>query len=303
MQPLLQGFSHGVHQIHWVDKDVWLIVQSWGQLVVAKTGAQILHYQPVGQAPVFWINQPDSTSINKADSQRADKNIRAGVPLCWPWFGAHSTDKTAPNHGYARDAQWQLMESELLTEPMSARLCFVPVNRLIAELAVSFEINVSAQALTMRLVTHNISEQEQRLSQALHSYFKVGDIEQVILQELAGSYYLDSLDYFQEKWQACALTNIGAIDNIYKHCESLTIKDPVLQRQIQLTKSGSGSTVVWNPGDDYRNYAIQTGHREFLCVEAANTAHEQLVLDVGQQWVLEQKVEVLAYPTGDSPGR
>lgn len=45
-------------------------------------GGQVLTWQPKTQtSPVLW-----ASSLIKYQNGKA---IRAGIPICWPWFGAH----------------------------------------------------------------------------------------------------------------------------------------------------------------------------------------------------------------------
>jgi D-hexose-6-phosphate mutarotase len=41
----------------------------------------------------------------------AGKTIRGGIPVCWPWFGAHSDHGDYPAHGFARAAVWEVVET------------------------------------------------------------------------------------------------------------------------------------------------------------------------------------------------
>lgn len=38
------------------------------------------------------------------------RSIRGGVPICWPWFGAHPTDGSFCPHGFARVIPWRINE-------------------------------------------------------------------------------------------------------------------------------------------------------------------------------------------------
>lgn len=279
----LSNFGPGIHQIQWQGREVWLIEQAWGQLVVAKLGAQILYYQPVGEHAVFWLNPEPSHCDNES--------IRGGVPLCWPWFGLNSSDSSKANHGTARTALWTMCEQHLQANH-STTLTFMPVEQLCDALAVTFEISVSDNYLSMRILTRNISDQEQNLTQAIHSYFFVADSQKIIVQGLKGCEYLDKLQSEKLKYQRSQLSQISAIDSIYKHTADAVIVDEILSREIVISKAGSGSTVVWNPGQAAKNYGIFSGQMNFICIEAANTDHESLCLAPGQQVVLQQTVEL-----------
>src|SRR3546814_13025098 len=57
----------------------WRIRHGQAELLVAQQGAHILSYQVDGQPPLIWLN--DQATF------KTGKSIRAGVPVCWPWFG------------------------------------------------------------------------------------------------------------------------------------------------------------------------------------------------------------------------
>ncbi|EPJ44531.1 MAG: hypothetical protein OFPII_34040 [Osedax symbiont Rs1] len=309
-------FALGIHEIRWLDREVWLIVQPWGELVVAKLGAQILHYQPKQQQPVFWINSDaqlaglKSTGLKHAAQPSASiitdkiKPMRGGVPLCWPWFGLHQQDSTQPQHGVARISQWQLT-SHTLNDSVSdaAVFSFTPVSlepfllgeksSPTTEFALQFEISVAENYLQMRLITNNIGDRPQQLTQAIHSYFLVGDCAQLQIKGLSGCDYFDKLDNNILKRQTAELDHIGAIDNIYQHTGQVTIVDPLLQREIQISKKYSGSTIVWNPGAEAKKIDILEGGKRFICVEAGNTVFEKLLVNPGESVEIVQEITVI----------
>src|SRR5690348_2598187 len=65
-------------------------------------GAHVTDFEPGGQQPVLFLS--------KESRFEAGKPIRGGVPIVFPWFGPHPTDKSAPQHGFARTANWDALE-------------------------------------------------------------------------------------------------------------------------------------------------------------------------------------------------
>jgi glucose-6-phosphate 1-epimerase len=64
---------------------------------IALQGAHVMAWQPKSQQhPVLWL------SSNARYVQ--GRSIRGGIPICWPWFGAHPTDGTLCPWVCARDA-------------------------------------------------------------------------------------------------------------------------------------------------------------------------------------------------------
>ena len=68
-------------------------------------GAHLMSWKPASQnVPVVWLSR---------DAKLAEgKSIRGGVPVCWPWFGAHATESAFPGHGFARTVPWQVVETD-----------------------------------------------------------------------------------------------------------------------------------------------------------------------------------------------
>lgn len=92
----------------------WRITSAHAELLIAQQGAQVLSYQRLGEPPLLWLS--DQAIF------RQGKSVRAGVPVCWPWFGnlqrnpqavqAMYQGEQAPAHGLARTRDWQLLGIE-----------------------------------------------------------------------------------------------------------------------------------------------------------------------------------------------
>ena len=54
-------------------------------------GAQVTSYKPNGQEDVLFLSGHSSFESGKA--------ILGGIPICWPWFADHPTEKTKPAPG------------------------------------------------------------------------------------------------------------------------------------------------------------------------------------------------------------
>ncbi len=256
--------------------------------LVALQGAQVMRWAPRGEDPVIWLSG--------AARFAPGKSIRGGVPLCWPWFGAHASEADFPGHGYARTVSWEVLATEALN-PAQTRL----VLRLLEtdatrawwphDTPVECAITVG-EALELELATRNAGSAPVTIGEALHTYFQVGDIAQVQVLGLEDGEYLDKVDGFRRKTQSGPVTFSGEVDRVYvNNSGACVISDPVLQRRILIDKRGSESTVVWNPwlekaekmgdlGDE--------GYRHMLCVESGNAADNLVEIAPGAEhrlWV------------------
>ena len=84
------------------------IANTHAQSSIALQGAHIMAFQPKGEQPVIWLS-PVAKLVQ-------GKSIRGGIPVCWPWFGAHPSDSTFPAHGFARTMPWQVAASKALPD-------------------------------------------------------------------------------------------------------------------------------------------------------------------------------------------
>ena len=222
------------------------------------------------------------------------KPIRGGVPICWPWFGAHNSDAQRPAHGFARTSIWQLLEQCSTPESALLRLGFSSTDTDYP-LEAEYQIELTESSLEMRLITHNVGEQAVELTEALHTYLPVSDLENASLHGLEGVQYADKLlDYAQalESREAVYLTD--PTDRVYYDTsEQLDLIDTGTGATTEIAKQGSGTTVVWNAGEEIAAGMADLGaenYRTYICVEAANALESRVILEPGQSHTLMQRL-------------
>ena len=156
---------------------------------VAVQGGQVLEWQPRGHKPVIWVS--------KAAVFQAGKGVRGGVPVCWPWFGAVDGK---PAHGFVRTRMWDVRETrEDLAGTVVVRLGIRDdeSSRALWNHAFNLELIVTVgAALKMELVTRNTGDAPFTITEALHTYFRVGDINQTQVGGLEEATCLDKVRDF-----------------------------------------------------------------------------------------------------------
>lgn len=222
-------------------------------------GAHITHFQKHGEEPLLFLS-------SRSDYLR-NKPIRGGVPVIFPWFGAR---ENSAFHGFARLTEWELVETSVLEEGVVRVHLRLPT---MAAAQVDYIVTVS-DALTMELRVTCTGERIFTFENCLHSYFVVGDISRAEVHGLQHCVYRDQLLGRQLTDDEPCIVFGAETDRIYQHTGALvTIVDPVLQRCVQISKSGSESTVVWNPWIDKSQRMPDFGDHEYLgmvCVESGN---------------------------------
>ncbi len=250
-------------------------------------GAHLMTWHPRSQAvPVLWLSR---------DARLAPgKSIRGGVPVCWPWFGVHA-EAGFPAHGYARTVPWQVIESG--SEPSGAtrltlRLIESEKTRAQWPYAARLELTVIVGAtLRMELATENTGASDILISEALHAYFRIGDIGAVRATGLSGCDYWDKVGGSTLKKQDGTIRLAGETDRVYINTATeCGIEDDRLKRRIRVAKSGSLSTVVWTPwtakAERMGDLGQPDGWREMLCVESANAIDNAVLVAAGTRHTL-----------------
>lgn len=258
---------------------------------IALNGAHLVSWYPYGHDEVFWVSsvRPSSSTMSQ----------RGGVPVCWPWFGPHPTDPTKPQHGFVRNRRWtvvsanstsQVTELTLRTETTPEDAALWPHH---AEVSLRF---IAGATLCLELATRNTGSQAFELTQALHSYFKVSDIANVAIEGFDGLEYLDKVDAYARKRQSGQITITGETDRIYLgHTGPAIIHDSGLGRGIIVTKSGSTSSVVWNPWEERARQMGdlgEDGYRRMVCVETANAGDDVVRIDPDHQHTLVANIQI-----------
>lgn len=263
-----------------------------GRFEVLDQGAQLISWAPPGAEPVIFCSSRAVRSQGVA--------LRGGIPLCFPWFGTGPRKDRRPSHGFARitpwrlvraDASgprttlvWQLSEQDLTERPSGTPESFV----------VELQQTIGEE-LIMDLRVHNTSERSFFTAEtALHSYFRVSDVREVTVEGLGGSEFLDQTTG-TDHTQVGPVHFTDEVDRVYQSRARTMIIDPGMNRRIMIDKSGSASTVVWNPGEHKAAELADLGadqYRDFVCVETGNVGADAIPLHPGEQHQLRLRISV-----------
>jgi glucose-6-phosphate 1-epimerase len=242
-------------------------------------GAQVTAWRPASSPePVLWLSAQSRFEPGQA--------IRGGVPICFPWFSKHPTDRSASPHGFARRRDWTLelarhgADGSVVLEMELAGDAIEPPwpHRFRAR----HRITIGA-ALRLEFEVLNAGPDAFTFEEALHAYFDVGDIREVTLSGPD-----------PEPLRFAGLTN-----RIYPGTsDACVIHDPVRRRDIVIGKSGSNSTVVWNPWAERASEISDMGNDEWIgmvCVEPANVGADARMLGPGESHTMTVVIETHAW--------
>jgi glucose-6-phosphate 1-epimerase len=269
------------------------VSNEYAEATISIYAGQVLSFKPVGQTE-------DVMFLSSQAYYQTGKAIKGGTPICWPWFGPDPENKGRASHGFVRDRLWQIRDVVSTQDgatQVTIGLMDTPETRAIWDYSFDFAIVITvAQVLTIKLVTHNTGTEAFSITQALHTYFQIGDINQVKVLGLENKTYLDKVDHGQQKTQSGAITFSGECDRIYLDVPAkLTIADQALNRQIIVTATNSKTAIVWNHGADIAAKMADLGDRDFehfVCVETANAANEIINIPAGGQYEMSAQYDV-----------
>ena len=284
------------------------------EATICLQGAQVTHWKPAGEAPAIFL------------SQRAEfvpgKTIRGGVPIVFPWFADRHDGKTGPQHGFARISEWELAFAAMAGDELHLAFTLAP-NELSRSLGydhfkLGYRVGIGRK-LTLELSVQNDSgnggargggpaaataKADQAaegaplvFEEALHTYYAVADARQVEIDGLGGKTYIDKVDGFKRKVQPPGAFRFeGRTDRPYLNTTATCVlHDPAGGRKFWVAKSGSNSTVVWNPWKEFTATMADMEPDAWLhmtAIETANVADNAIALKPGETHTMRADISI-----------
>ncbi|MEO0650701.1 MAG: D-hexose-6-phosphate mutarotase [Planctomycetota bacterium] len=260
------------------------------QLELAEQGAHLIAARTASGDPLF---------LSRRAVFAPGVAIRGGVPIIFPWFGDAPEGSGLGAHGFARTADWREGVGRDVVgregDWMGLELEDSEATR--AQWPHAFRLRFEARAaarLELALEVTNTGEAPFEYEAALHTYFAVADATRALVHGLEGAAYLDKPTGFSERRQGPEPIRFeGEVDRVYESNASTTrIEDPASGRTVEIAKSGSQSTIVWNPGPERGLAMGDLGEdwQRFVCVESGNVGRDRRTLAPGASERLEVRV-------------
>ena len=255
---------------------------------ISLQGAHVLSWKPVDREEVIWMSD--------AAVFAPGRSIRGGIPICWPWFGAHESHSDYPAHGFARTVLWQVIDTQQYSASETRILFKIDTSQLDEKMqqmwptktVLHYRLTIS-NTLKLELITFNQGEESICIGQALHTYFRVNDVSQTTVHGLDDKTYLDKTDDFSRKTQTGPVEIRDEVDRVYLDtADDVAIDDGA--RKIVIKKLGSLSTVIWNPWKQVAKKMGDlgdAGYMSMLCVESANAFDDVIEIQPGQSHLLK----------------
>lgn len=235
--------------------------------VISEYGAQVLSWKCPAERELLFTSKAAVFEIGKP--------IRGGVPVIFPQFGKG----VLPQHGFARVRSWRVVRESIAAADavsVTLRLNSDEETERVWEHPFTVELDiVLTDVLLVSLRVINTGRSSFSFTSALHTYFRVGDISQVVLQGLRGVEFSDFLRerrVFAETRDEVTIT--GPTDRAYRDSpDSLVVESRSDRLRYLITKDGFSDTVVWNPWDVGAQAITDLGaeeYRQMVCAESGN---------------------------------
>ena len=284
-------------QLHFVQKSSGIIVaeitSQFSRVTISTYGAQVLSYLPEGEVEdVLFLSEKAIYGQGKA--------IRGGIPVCWPCFSDDDSGFELPAHGFARNQVWQVIATKLSEDgSVTISLALGHTDATMAiwpyEFSLVLEVVIN-DSLEIVLTTKNLSQESFTITQALHTYFNIRDIDDIEIVGLGKLQYLDKLTDFSEKPQQGHVQVAGEIDRVYlTPPPTVNLTKTGFARDIVITSAGTETLVVWNPGKEITSLLSDvdaTAYKNFICIETANAVVDKVLIDAGGHYSISAKYHV-----------
>ena len=248
---------------------------AWSTAEIYLNGAHVTNFKKKDEPPLLFMSQ----CSRFAEGQP----IRGGIPVIFPWFGPR---EGMAQHGFARVKTWEL--KEFVPAPdgsvsVRLRLPDSPEASAFPPFTADYIVTVKDTLKLELVVTNQSADETLTFENCLHTYFEIGDISAVSISGLKGVSYLDKVAHYAQRTETGGAVHIASeVDRIYLNTSGeVTITDPRLGRKIRIRKSGSRSTVVWNPWVAKAQQMPDFGNDEYqrmVCVESGNVSSNQITL-------------------------
>ena len=267
-----------------------VLVNGYGSCEISLYGGQILNYRPMGHVPALFIS--------KESEREAGKQIRGGIPLCWPWFGAPPSEDL-PRHGFARLMNWEVLSSSYDSKASEIIIGLQDSEETLKIWPHKFELVQKitlTDNLSIEVSTLNTDNAPFEISQSIHPYFKVRDVSNT---SVIGLEELSYTDLFSKKkaTQSGPLSIDKETYYIYDGADqSCAVHDTGMGRDILLTSSGMNKLVVWNPWEEKSKQLQDFGDEEYkkmITVAPFQSADTPVTLKPGEKVSIKTAIQVI----------
>lgn len=246
------------------------VVNEWGTTEISLYGGNVISFVPQNKKQFgIWKN---TNAIYKKG-----KAIRGGVPICFPWFSKHITDKNLPQHGFARTAMWQFVSHDVIDgkEIVTMELNDSPETRALWNHSFNLKLSLCCDKhLAMALTVCNTDTVAWTFSAALHAYVSISDIRNISIDcgkisQLVDSANNNAVVPLDGPIKVCAPMDYQHIQSQAEGRFNHVILNDLGKKRAQRFKVGP-SFQLWNPWTEAKFDDMNpSDYTQFVCIEPA----------------------------------
>lgn len=243
-----------------------LVSTSGSEAVVMLHGAHIVSWKPAGGNERIYLSEKANCIPGGA--------IRGGIPICFPQF---STLGSAPLHGFARNQVWRFIETTNDTDSIRAVFQLSETPQTLAmwphKFLAALNVTLTANSLDVELEVTNTGTEAFTFTAALHSYFRIKDIEKISIEGLKNTTYIDKVSNQENQTETREKITISQqTDRIYYNVPAtLILHEP--EHTLTISTRNMPDAVIWNPWVE-RSQSIadmpDDGYKYMVCIEAGS---------------------------------
>lgn len=130
-----------------------------------------------------------------------------------------------------------------------------------------YTVSLKADSLDTEFKVMNTGDSAFDFTGALHTYFRVGDINKMAVKSPAftAAHYLDKNDMVVKTWDTSEVTISGPTDSVFYGVSGEVVLDDAASSKKLAIKNEKGwvDTIIWNPYGE-----TGMGYANFVCVES-----------------------------------
>ena len=256
------------------------VTTAWSTAEIYLHGAHVTAFQKTSEPPLLFLSRLSHFA--------AGEPVRGGVPICFPWFGPREGE---PAHGLARLLPWDGVESSVAPDGAVTVRLRLPGNSMKpgwSALRTEFTVTATDRLAMELIATNESADKSQEIENCLHTYFHVGDVNQLSITGLQGAPFDDfafGANGVRRRGDTAPLRITQETNRVYPgHAGLVEIHDKDFQRRVRVEKFNSNSTVVWNPWTTQKMPGDfdPAEHKHMVCVESGNVKQNKVSLSPGK---------------------
>lgn len=264
---------------------VRITTSNGSEAIVMLHGAQVVSWKPKGSTERIYLSDKADFSPGSA--------IRGGIPVCFPQF---SSLGSGPFHGFVRNMEWKHADTLSDSDSVKAvlKLSDTPETQAFWPHAfrASLIVDLSDTALEVALEVTNTGAEAFSFTTALHTYLRIANIEEIAIEGLKGTTYLDKVANLENQTEPRqTITFSGQTDRVYYNAPTEILLHEG-DRDLTLQARNMADAVIWNPWEE-RSIEIpdlpDDGYRYMVCIEAGNIGNP-VELAAGKTWKGSQRL-------------